>query len=376
MLSKKVKHSPVGNIVADNCSSRTERQFFLRRETGFTLLEVLWVIGILSVLILLGMRVMEGQAKRSRTERAGQELQSVMQAAIYYHSINHAWPPENSESDCRSVISDSSFATYYLPKDADGQEEKSSFGTYYCWRDHTSEGTDNENGALFNVYLPIEGKDACQTAHKIAGTVPNAHAVSGLEEGSSAACGDEREYFVRAQVVPSAQSVSEKSAQTFRAIGQCVPETAPACGDDAEFSESSTTCCHVSGSNPTQYKIHFSSCGLGQTQKIVYLPAFITYMNSKGAAPYTPLKAYDRDYIHTTIDALGNPSATRSSNPEPTCNEYGSELVCSLTLGVGVKTQNSGVIDTVNSTATTALDSAYYSGAVGAVYVASCINEK
>jgi prepilin-type N-terminal cleavage/methylation domain-containing protein len=352
------------------------RADFSRRDEGFTLLEILFVIGILSVLILLGMRVMEGQEQRSRTERAGQELQSVMQAAIYYHSINNAWPNENSKSDCTSELSDTSFAHYYLPKNADGEEEKSTFGTYYCWREHAVDGSDTENAALFDVYLPIKGKDACQIAHKIAGTVPNAHAVAALEEGGNDECGNEREYFVRAQVVPSAQSIREKSGQTFRAIGQCVPETAPVCTDDGEFSESSTTCCHVSDSNPTQYKIHFPSCDLGQTQKIIYLPAFITYMNSKGAAPYTPLKIYDRDYIHTTIDSVGNPTASRSSNPEPSCGQYGNELVCTLTLGVGVKTQNSGVIDTINATATTTLNNAYNAGSVGAVYVASCIDSK
>jgi type II secretory pathway pseudopilin PulG len=336
------------------------------------------VIGIIAVLAVLGLRFMHGAAKRSQVERAGQELQSVMQAAIYYHSINHQWPDKNGEASCTTEMTDGKFSQYYLPKNSDGNEEKSSFGTYYCWQQHESEGSDYENAALFDIYLPVKGAHACQLARKIAGTVPNAHAVAELSGSSGGACGDERSYFVRAQVVPSAQSVNEHNGQDFRAIGQCVPETAPECDDDAAFAASGTSCCHVGSSNPTQYKIHFPACAPGQTQKIVYMPAFITYMNSKGKASHTPLVMFDRDYVHTTVDNVTDPTINRSRNPDPKCqlDTDSNQLVCSLTVGVGVKTQNSGVIDTVNTGASAGVSAAYTAGSVGAVYVASCMDEQ
>lgn len=347
----------------------------MSRMRGFTLLEILLVVAILAVLLVLGIRMLHGQASRSQVEHAGQELQAVMQAAIYYHSVNHGWPDQNSHSSCMNDEADQKFVQYYLPKDANGAEEKTRFGTYYCWQEHTTTGSDDENGALFDLYLPVKGARACQLARQIAGTVPNAEAVSDLGDGAHGACGDESLYFVRAQVVPSAKSIEDNGGQSFRAIGQCVPENTPECSDDESFVASGNTCCHVSGSIPTQYKIHFAVCKPSQTQKIVYLPAFITYMNSKGKASYTPLQPFDRDYIHTTVDPALDPSVNRLSNPEPTCYSDTNQLICTLTLGVGVKTQNSGVIDTTNSVASAAVAAAYSAGSVGAVYMASCVDK-
>jgi prepilin-type N-terminal cleavage/methylation domain-containing protein len=349
-----------------------ERRGFVptRKVQGFTLLEILLVIGVLGVLVLLGMRLLQGQSKQAGLERAGQELQSVMQAAIYYHSVNHAWPAENSEESCSSEQSDTQFSQYYLPKNAVGQEEKSSFGTYYCWQEHPVDEGSTQGGALFDLYLPITGSDACQTAKKVASMVPNSHAVATIGADSSEDCNQQTQYFVRSQVVPSAQSVQEASGQEFRALGECVPDAStPDCSDDLGFSQSGNSCCHVAGSSPTQYKIHFPACSAGQVQKIVYLPAFITLMHSPSYNSAQTL--FDRDYVYSS--ASSTPTESRSRNPDPSCyapSSESTELVCSLTVGVGMNTASGAVVDLTNPV------SPYIAGSVGAVYVASCINQQ
>lgn len=340
----------------------------LRESRGFTLLEILLVVGILAVLVLLGMRVMHSQSNRSRIERAGQELQSTMQAAIYYHSVNHTWPDDNAGSSCSTEAADSGFAHYYLPQNDSGSEESSSFETYYCWKQHNTDGNDYENAALFDLYLSVKGASACQKAKQIAATVPNAHAITAIDGDASESCGSEREYWVRAQIVPSAQSIHNASGQSFRAIGQCTPDAStPECGDDLSFSKSATSCCHVSGSSPTEYKIHFPACDRGQTQKVVYLPAFITYMHNP--SNYSPQNMYDRDFVYTSGSG-SVPTVGRSRNPDASCYvpaDNSGELVCTIQLGVGMKTRHSGIVDLLSTAG-----GSYAAGSVGAVYVASC----
>ena len=338
--------------------------------SGFTLLEILLVIGLLAVLVLLGLRLMQAQSKRSRTERAGQELQSIMQAAIYYHSVNHEWPVANLKSNCSEESSDTSFVKHYLPKDTQGNEEKSSFGTYYCWGEHSTEGSDYENAAIFDLYLPVKGKNACQTAKEIAGTLPNSHAVAEIDGESIDDCAEQTTYFIRSQVVPSAQSIQEKSGQSLQALGQCTPDGNTAeCPDDLSFSQSTSSCCHVTNSSPTQYKIHFPACASGSSNKIVYMPAFITYMHSSDH--YSAQTIYDRDYVYTSEST--DPTVNRSANPEPSCtvpSTESNEQVCTLTLGVGMNSSSGAVIDLTNPV------NPYVAGSVGAIYIASCMEDK
>lgn len=370
-----VDSTVIKESLAVAANEKQRRLAQLRRFSGgFNLLEMVLVIAVVAVLVLFAMRVTQREQSHSRIEHAGQELQSVMQAAIYYRSVNQQWPENNIDASCSSQPSTQRFATYYLPKDAAGDEEKSSFGTYYCWQQHTSTGVDAENAALFDIYLPVRGSSACQLAKQIAGTVPNAHAMAEIGSQGSETCSQETEYYVRAQVVPAAQggggsSGSSTSGQSFQSMGECVPESAPECGDG--FAASADACCHVSGSSPTQYKIHFASCSSGQTPKVIYLSAFISYMYSE--TNYSPQTVFDRDYLYYQNTGKGtDPKPLRSRNPVAECSESvaSGQTECVLTLGVGMHTAQHGVVDLTNPV------DPYKAGSVGAVYMVACVNEQ
>ena len=355
-----------------------------RLSHGFTLLELLLVIAIVAVMILFAFRSVKSHANQAREERSASELETVMQSTLYYQSSNQKWPADNLAANCSRVASSDEFQTRYLPNGSSDPLQKTVFGTYYCWGTPSSvTDPDNPeaqlNSPLFDIYLKVVSQHACQVAKRIAGMVPNAIALNELAATQTSACANETSYFVRAEV--GAASAATTSAESFKSMGECVPDDqTPVCDSDSQFANSSSACCRVMtpGYPATQYQIHFPSCLSGQQPKVIYMPAFITYMHQGDQAQ----TVFDRDFVYSDASQR-NPAANRMRNPVADCHKVSGmehETVCTLTLGLGMSTRKNGVVDITQGHTVPKSSSnpapAYQDGSVGAIYMTSCINQR
>lgn len=66
---------------------------------GFTLIEILFVIAILSVLASLGLSVLQQRAQQLKVERTALQMQQILQAGMSYKSDKSAWPTSITQTD-------------------------------------------------------------------------------------------------------------------------------------------------------------------------------------------------------------------------------------------------------------------------------------
>lgn len=341
-------------------------------QRGFTLIEVLLVITVLAVVALFVVRGVREQASHTRLQKAAQEMQTMMQAVLYYEATHHIWPTDHDATDCVSELPSNEFTGDYMPTQhvsADDTGKETVFGTNYCWHGKQMDD-ETRSAAVFQLYLPVVGSHACRQARQIAGMLPNAQAVPSM--GSvPAVCGDAKQYFVQVELVPPVSSSAAVGSENFRTLGRCYPDDSvetPECGVE-DIAVNSNSCCHIASSKPTQYRIQFASCSVGEKPRVVFLPAYITYMHSKGSS-HAAQTIFDRDYIYSA--GSSDPENGRVHNPDPSCevDDESGQTVCTLTLGVGMNTYSSSpVVDMTNP------PSSYHPGKTGAVYMVSCVKQ-
>ena len=133
---------------------------FKNKNSGFTIIEIIFVIAIIGVTATLGVSYMSKNAERSKEKATALQIQQILQAAMTYYVNNNAWPGIGSTVDARSA---GTFASY-IPA-IDRLKTNPWGANSYTWVAQTS------GGKLFTVSTVVPDNN---TAARIASALPNA----------------------------------------------------------------------------------------------------------------------------------------------------------------------------------------------------------
>ncbi len=315
----------------------------MQRSSGYTLIELLLLITVLSVIASISMLTIRKNAENRKIDQASLEMQHVLESALSYNvAKNGDWPAENNNlPDCNASAADDEFIQHFLPNGS----YTSHYGNHFCW----SKITYGDTHPLFWVALRMPFPDSVrnfQTAMRIAAGLPNAAAVmnpnntsndpSNRCNATSASC------YVRSEVSIPGQSATGQSANQVVGLGYCNPTGA----DVQPGSSDNVTCAH--GASPDQYIIRFP-CPSGENG-LVY--AIANFYQAAG------LGQYDTQTILTVLgtQTAGNICTQDRDTSNFTCN-----------LSVNAKYDNGIPVvhpDGLNP------------GTIGATYIAYCVKPK
>lgn len=182
---------------------------------GFTLIEMLLVLVIISIIILAGVGYFQQRAQQMRIDRTSLQMQQILNAGMSYYIVNSKWPAKLSDLYGK-----------YLPKTI----VNSPWQTPY----HIT-GTES----LFYVYTVVTENTlglAPIEANEIAGTLPLSYTSGGggnpPDINTQCATNDTKCNVVGAVNVPG-QNLNNANAVTFSGLyhhGGCVP--VPTCPVD------------------------------------------------------------------------------------------------------------------------------------------------
>jgi len=74
-----------------------------RRTLGFTLIEILFVIAILSVIASFGISMLQKRAQQTKVEKTALQVQQIFQAALAWHADKNEWPYYTTEGETKTV---------------------------------------------------------------------------------------------------------------------------------------------------------------------------------------------------------------------------------------------------------------------------------
>lgn len=276
---------------------------------GFTLVELLLVIAVLSIIAALGIMSYRRYFETSRLDKVAIGMQHVLEAAMAYYIDNDAtWPnPRNCDA---SEPQQDSFVTKYLPNG----NYVSYFGTDYCWHD-AGAGTVPEQHRLFWVALKIPGMapDNALIAERLASRLPNAVATSdptSSNESAPPSCENDL-CFVRAEItVPGGGSVSGTvvAATGHCQAGQTIPSGTGSCAPLSNLNVSAGANSYTSA-----YTITFKACPAGKHPILTISPNFISMPRTRNGLPIVRVEAYG------LYDDQSNCSTT-AVNEKQTCS--------------------------------------------------------
>lgn len=192
-----------------------------KRKTGFTLIEMLLVLVIISMFIVMGVRYVEQQAFNTRVERTIMQMQQILNASLSYYVANGSWPP-----DIATLQSGG-----YLPASL----VNSPFGSAYVLTNNAASSTSIT--PVIYVWTSITaGKSTVAAANVIASGLPLAYATaSGPFANPLQPCTNTAACYVVSSVNIPGQNLNNASAVNYAGLyhnGACVP--APQCPVDAK----------------------------------------------------------------------------------------------------------------------------------------------
>jgi prepilin-type N-terminal cleavage/methylation domain-containing protein len=128
------------------------------KNSGFTLIELIFVIAIISVTITLGISYMSKLAERTKEKTASLQIQQILQAAMTYYVQNQKWP-DNADTSNAGDFKD------YIP--AIDRLKTNPWGVNnYSWTADTSDAN------LFTVSTKVPDTN---TAARLMASLPNAY---------------------------------------------------------------------------------------------------------------------------------------------------------------------------------------------------------
>jgi prepilin-type N-terminal cleavage/methylation domain-containing protein len=201
------------------------------KQKGYTLIELLLVIIVISLIASLGVKIYRDKAESDRINIASLNIQHILEAGMSYNvAHNGMWPLINwqsSSAGCPSAPQDTDFVKNYLPNESN----QSNYGSSLCW-----DGDDATAGAQkskrFWVALQVgSDENSVHLAQRIAARLPNAIITNDPSVESSAPgsgvsnnCNSGQPCYVKAEVtVPSASNVVPPDSDRIVAVGLCDP---------------------------------------------------------------------------------------------------------------------------------------------------------
>ena len=100
------------------------RSLRLMKMVGFTLIEMLLVMAIISTMIVLSIGYMNTRTRALTIDRTSAQMQQILNAGLSYYVNNNAWPADISTMQSAG----------YLPMTAVLGQIPSSFGTFFSAR--------------------------------------------------------------------------------------------------------------------------------------------------------------------------------------------------------------------------------------------------
>ena len=194
----------------------------MKKETGFTLIEILLVIVIVSMIIIMGIGYMQQQTEALRVDKTSLQMQQVLNAGLAYYVTHSTWP--NNIATLQT--------TNFLP----------STSLVNPWGQNYNTIIEPNQKALFYVYTSVTGTasgSALASASIIAGKLPMAAITNKTPTpaniNSPTACKKtDTTCYITASVNIPGQNLNNASAVNFAGVyhhGACIP--APTCPVDA-----------------------------------------------------------------------------------------------------------------------------------------------
>lgn len=193
-------------------------------EKGFTLIEMLLVLVIISMIIYMAVGYIEQRTLQTRMDRTSLQMQQILNAGLAYYVAHGSWPPNPALSNLQG--------TYLPPSSIPFQ---SPWGQQYV-----AVGAQGTPPAQFFVYTNITaGGSTTAAANIIAGKLPLAYTTSAAPSGNSppasgsACAATATSCYVVASVNIPGQNLNNAPAVNFAGVynhGGCVP--VPTCPVD------------------------------------------------------------------------------------------------------------------------------------------------
>ncbi|MBI5447770.1 MAG: type II secretion system protein [Gammaproteobacteria bacterium] len=163
----------------------------MKKNQGFTLLELMMVILLMTVMMIATFRTMQEKAAAMQVQRATQDVQAILSGAQEYYLTQNVWPGSDGENLAQTQLAGGGYISSTLLN--------SPWGTTYSYCPlllsaenvpavcpAKPEAVASMN-AGFYVYFSVNNRAA---ASAIASLLPNGRVVSSKAEASSAAGGE------------------------------------------------------------------------------------------------------------------------------------------------------------------------------------------
>lgn len=233
---------------------------------GFTLIETLLVLVIISIMIYASIGYIQQRALQSRIDRTSTQMQQILNAGLSYYVAHNEWPTSGNTTHDLSLLQ----GTYLPPSTV---TIKNPWG-----KDYSIASTPE----LFYVYTSTETVSsgaAASTANVIAGMLPLSYTATatGTPPAAGNPCTNQNTCYIVASVNIPGQNLNNARAINFAGLykhGGCVP--VPECPVDATGTTmtpqvfvapvqvAGTFDGGLSGSNPNVYPISsFSAYATG-----------------------------------------------------------------------------------------------------------------
>lgn len=199
----------------------------LKNLKGFTLIEMLLVMVIISIVLVMGVNYLQQRALNMRIDKTTTQMQQILNASLAYYIANGRWPQNMSE-----------LYGFYIPGPI-----TSPWGSDYTLVAYAPPNPNPPPATLalplMYVYTPVTaGASTPSVANIIAGSLPLAYATaasgsSSAPPASGTACSGSAACNVVAAVNIPGQNLNNASAVNFAGVyhnGACVP--APQCPVD------------------------------------------------------------------------------------------------------------------------------------------------